>query len=138
MTVMPAELTPTLAAKRILVVCWILVAGCLVLVPFKLRGNKEESSTELRIDPNTAPWWELTVIPDVGPTLARGIVEHREQQRNHGAAWERRVFRKLQDLDGVKGVGPRRLERMEPYLHFPDELVVTKSPSPESDQRKPE
>src|SRR5690349_16833025 len=48
------------------------------------------------IDPNLAPWWELGVLPRVGESLARRIVEYRERVRiRDGNA---RPFRRPEDL----------------------------------------
>jgi hypothetical protein len=76
------------------------------------------------IDPNTAPWWEMTVIPGVGEVTARRIVEFREACRRAGSqdggsphsAVE--VFRCPADLQQVKGLGPKTVQRIAPYLTF--------------------
>jgi competence protein ComEA len=59
-----------------------------------------------RIDINTAPAEELADLPGVGPALSRRIVEYREE---HGP------FESIEGLLGVSGIGPRVLERLEPY-----------------------
>jgi competence protein ComEA len=59
------------------------------------------------VDINRAEWPEFAELPDVGETLARRIVESRR------AAGE---FRDHNDLRRVRGIGPRTLERLEPYL----------------------
>jgi competence protein ComEA len=46
-------------------------------------------------------------MPDIGPELARRIVADRQ---------ERGPFRDLDDLRRVRGIGPRTLEAMKPYL----------------------
>ncbi|RUM87585.1 MAG: hypothetical protein DSZ24_05840 [Thermodesulfatator sp.] len=72
------------------------------------------------LDPNRASVKELEELPGIGPTLARRIVEYRER---HGP------FRHPEDLLAVKGIGPRRLERLLPYLEFP-EAPKKRLPSP--------
>ena len=62
---------------------------------------------KLQIDVNEARWPELALMPDIGPELARRIVSDRE---------ERGPFRDLDDLRRVRGIGPRTLEAMKPYL----------------------
>ena len=62
---------------------------------------------EYKIDINRAPWPEFALLPDVGETLARRIVESREQDG---------LFLDHEDLRRVKGIGPRTLEGMRPYL----------------------
>ena len=59
------------------------------------------------VDINKAEWPELAELPDIGETLARRIVDSRQTQ---GA------FRDHDDLRRVRGIGPRTLEKMKPYL----------------------
>ena len=62
---------------------------------------------KFQVDVNAATWPELSQVPTIGDVLARRIVESRE---SHGR------FADHQDLLRVNGIGPRTLERMEPYL----------------------
>lgn len=66
-----------------------------------------------RIDLNRATQAELRLLPGVGPNLAQGIVNHREQ---HGA------FEHVDDLCAVSGVGPKAIERLRPWLFVADEI----------------
>jgi competence protein ComEA len=59
------------------------------------------------VDVNRADWVEFTVLPGVGETLAKRIVESRT---THGP------FRDVEDLSRVNGIGPRTVERLRPYL----------------------
>jgi competence protein ComEA len=59
------------------------------------------------VDVNKANWPEFAELPDIGETLARRIVDSRET----GGA-----FRDHDDLRRVRGIGPRTLERLKPYL----------------------
>ena len=73
----------------------------------------------LRVDPNTAQWWELTVIPGVGEVTAKKIIEYREAvRREKGLPDDAPVFRSAADLQRVKGIGPKKSEAAEPYLTF--------------------
>ncbi len=56
----------------------------------------------LPVNLNEASAEELASFPGIGPALAGRIIEAREQSS----------FQTLDDLDAVKGVGPRTLERM--------------------------
>jgi len=79
----------------------------------RLRGRMididrvDPLTIKLQIDVNEAQWPELALMPDIGPELARRIVSDRE---------ERGPFRDLDDLRRVRGIGPRTLEAMKPYL----------------------
>jgi competence protein ComEA len=59
------------------------------------------------VDINKAEWPELAELPDIGETMARRIVDSRQA----GGA-----FRDHDDLQRVRGIGPRTLEKMKPYL----------------------
>ena len=100
------------------------VIGCSVLfclvamgIYFVQQGGMRGQLIEIeRIDPpkitfrlniNQAAWPELTQLPQVGETLARRIVAHRQR---HGS------FGTLQDLKEVEGIGPKTLARLMPYL----------------------
>jgi competence protein ComEA len=60
-----------------------------------------------RVNINTAGQAELELLPGIGPSLARRIIEHRTL---HGA------FRSVADLDKVRGIGPRTLQRLAPLV----------------------
>lgn len=55
------------------------------------------------ININTATEAELTVLPGVGPALAQRIVEYRSK----------RPFKKVTDLQRVRGIGPAKFEKMK-------------------------
>jgi competence protein ComEA len=59
------------------------------------------------IDVNRASAAELSLLPGVGPSLAAAIVADRES---------RGVFRRPQDLDRVRGIGPAILARILPHV----------------------
>ncbi|UUO08874.1 helix-hairpin-helix domain-containing protein [Blastopirellula sp. J2-11] len=59
------------------------------------------------VDINQADWPELTQLPGIGETLAKRIVESRETMG---------PFLDHHDLQRVRGIGPRTLERLRPYL----------------------
>ena len=65
------------------------------------------------VDPNTAPWWELTALPDIGESTARKIVEYREVHADRSP-----VFRRPDDLEPVPGIGPKTIRRIAPHLRF--------------------
>ena len=60
-----------------------------------------------QVDVNKADWPELTLLPGVGESLAKGIVESREQNG---------PFRKPEDLRRVRGIGPKTLDKIRPHL----------------------
>jgi competence protein ComEA len=76
-------------------------------------------ATELQdqLDPNTATAADLSALPNLGPAMARRIIEDRERfQKDHPSE---PAFKKIEDLMRVKGIGPATLENLRPYLRFP-------------------
>jgi competence protein ComEA len=60
-----------------------------------------------RININSAPQAELELLPSVGPSLAKAIIDYRTL---HGP------FKAISDLDKVKGIGPKKLAKMAPLV----------------------
>jgi len=60
-----------------------------------------------RIDLNAATWVELTQLRDVGPVTAKRIVSNRE---------EFGPFSSIDDLQRVKGIGPKTVEKNRRWL----------------------
>lgn len=74
---------------------------------------------EGRLNPNTAPWWELTSLPGIGETKGKAIVEHRAQVRAQRGDPDAIVYRNAAELEAVKGIGPKTVARITGYLIFP-------------------
>ena len=76
-----------------------------------------------RIDPNTAEWETLAVLPAIGEKRAKEIVAYRDRRRaeDPGAV----VFDAPGDLLFVRGIGPSVVEAMKPYLVFPSTRPAT-------------
>jgi competence ComEA-like helix-hairpin-helix protein len=75
--------------------------------PARTRRPPEPSLRPGALEPDraTAPEWER--LPGIGPSLAARIVADRA---------ERGPFRSPEGLLRVRGIGPRTLERIRPYL----------------------
>lgn len=69
--------------------------------------QSEPQPIRFLVDVNEADWPELALLPNVGQQLARRIVEHRN---SHGP------FRDLDQLQDVRGIGPKTFESVKPYL----------------------
>lgn len=75
------------------------------------------AALDQRIDPNLAGWVELTRLPGIGEVLAKRIVAFREERQSE-AGNDGAVFRSLEDLGAVRGIGDKTLDRLAPYLKF--------------------
>jgi competence protein ComEA len=63
----------------------------------------------LAIDINTAAPEDLEALPGIGPVLAKRIVDFRR---------ERGPFKKVEDLEQVSGIGPKKLAQLQPYIEI--------------------
>jgi competence protein ComEA len=75
--------------------------------PSRAPARLAKSAPRVPIDINRADPATLQTLPGVGPTLARSIVEHR---RGHGP------FTAPDRLLDVEGIGPKRFERLKPWI----------------------
>ena len=68
------------------------------------------------LDLNRATRAELRLLPGIGDSLAQRIVEHRQQG----------PFRSVDDLRSVRGIGPKTLERVRPFVFVapPEDFVA--------------
>lgn len=88
--------------------------------PKKPSGStKKHSSHTTKVDPlaglklplelNHCSQAELEALPGIGPVLAGRIISYRNE---HGP------FASIEGLDGVKGIGPKSLERLRQYFYL--------------------
>jgi competence protein ComEA len=63
-----------------------------------------------KLDVNRATTRELEIIPGIGPSLARAIVDKRSELGR---------FERFEDLDQVTGIGPKTMEKLRVYLEVP-------------------
>ena len=67
----------------------------------------EPLTAQFQVDINAADWPELIQLPGIGDTIAQRIVESRQTAG---------PFLDHDDLRRVKGIGPKTLEKIRPYL----------------------
>lgn len=81
--------------------------------PDKAAGDLETKSPEgpsgPKVNINTAQAAELMTIPGIGAKKAQAIIDYRN---------ERGPFKRVADLDKVKGIGPKMLEKIKPYIEL--------------------
>ena len=75
--------------------------------PIQSAQWDEALAAARQVDINTASVAELERLPEIGPGLAKQIVEYRQQ---HGR------FSTSEELMRVRGVGPKKYQSLEPYV----------------------
>jgi competence protein ComEA len=114
-----AEPSPWWLRRSDQAVLALLCALCLVLMgwyqlrlsgwgrrPIEIR-NLPQREVDYRIDINRASWVEFAQLPRIGRTLAERIVEDRERNG---------PFESIEDLQRVRGIGAKTIERIRPLL----------------------
>src|SRR5213078_1368595 len=72
----------------------------------KLRPEASAQWPDMRVDINKADAAELALLPGLGPSLAQRIVDDRAALG---------LFKSIDDLDRVRGIGKAIVERLRPY-----------------------
>jgi competence protein ComEA len=72
----------------------------------RATGSKKIQPGQPPINVNTASADELQRLPGVGPVMARNIIATRSAK----------PFESVNDLDRVKGIGPKTLDRLRPIV----------------------
>ena len=86
----------------------------------------EPLTAEFQVDLNEADWPELVQLPGIGEVLARRIVASRRRDGR---------FLDHEDLQRVRGIGPRTLDRVRPYLRpMPGRRAVAAGPEAHEDR----
>ena len=117
-------------------------AFCLCLASLAVATTKKPPAKPVNL--NTASSSELQSVPGIGPATAEKIIQMR---KSYGA------FKSIDDLLAIRGIGPKRLDKMRKYLTVGKPVTAggpaspnascpgceKKKPSPDSDtpQEKP-
>ena len=97
------------------------VGVCILLsIGFVFSGTSEfksagEIELDSRINPNDAALSSLVRLPGIGITRAAAIVAYRENFRQQP---NRPAFETIDDLQRVKGIGPKTVENISEWLKF--------------------
>lgn len=75
--------------------------------PVVRSGEGDRLRDGAPIDLNRASAAELALLPGVGPKLARDIIDARARNGR---------FPSVDALDGVRGIGPKKLAKLRPFL----------------------
>ena len=92
------------------------ISVCFVVSSLARFGQLCEIRLESRINPNYAPPASLIRLPGIGIGRAGVIVAYRENfsKKNSNS----RAFRNCEDLQKVKGIGPKTVENICEWLKF--------------------
>lgn len=122
----PAEGSPD-HFPTILVLLWLVtLANAAALVP-QLGLRDALPPAVATINPNAAPWYELTVLPRIGEGMAEEIIRYREtaahvvpgfNRLETGSTPTRPAFTCPADLTRIRGIGPKTIQRVGPFLRF--------------------
>ena len=73
--------------------------------------REDETSLPQKIDINRAEPWLLETLPGIGEVLAQRIVDYRN---------ENGLFKRIEDLLKVSGIGPTTFEKIKDYITLSD------------------
>lgn len=79
----------------------------ILVVPFTQVSEAKKKPPLHPINLNTASSEQLQEVPGIGPVTAEKILKMR---KSYGP------FKSVDDLRAIKGIGPKRLEKMRKYL----------------------
>jgi competence ComEA-like helix-hairpin-helix protein len=97
-----------------------ILALTLAAIPSTLAKKKPPARP---ININTAGANELQQVPGIGPSTAQKILDTR---KSYG------IFKSVDDLLAIKGIGPKKLENMRKYLTIGKPPSKKQSNSPET------
>ena len=96
-------------------VCMFLSLGVVTLALLR-AGRPCEVQLEEKVNPNTAPLASLMRLPGIGLARAAAIILYREDARGADAAGP--AFKNCDDLEKVRGLGPKTVDGMSEWLEF--------------------
>jgi comEA protein len=73
------------------------------------QEKKIETGSFFNVQLNTADQIELERIPGIGPVMARRILSYRQSKGR---------FHSVDELLNVKGIGPKKLQKIRPYVQI--------------------
>ena len=112
-----ADLRASLIERSDVARAVLLMGGLVILFSgWQLLASRRAARTDtvarplnFQADFNTAPASELSLLPGIGPEMAKRIISEREA---------RGPFRSLDDLTRVRGIGPKTIRQIESMARF--------------------
>ena len=78
--------------------------------------DTDHESIKLKIDLNSAEWYELIILPGIGEKKARAIVEYRTKARG---------FKAIEQLCKVNGIGEKTVKRLEDLVFISEQEIIS-------------
>jgi competence protein ComEA len=113
---MPEPKPIQLAGLNVAVVSAVILFLCFAFNGWAKNSTGSEIELQNRINPNDAPAESLARLPGIGIIKANAIVEYRRQFRKNDRG--DLAFKGCNDLDNVRGIGPKTVSNMCKYLRF--------------------
>ncbi len=104
---------------------------CVVLLVFSVfsfSASAKKKPPAAPVNLNTATSEELQLVPGIGPVTAEKILQMR---KSYGA------FKSVDDLSAIRGIGPKRLEKMRKYLTVGKAAAAAKPANPSKPSTPP-
>lgn len=73
----------------------------------EIAGSLVPEDIKIKLDANSAPWYELVLLPKLGEAKAKAIVAYREK---YGS------FKTIDDLANVQGIGTAVIEAIQGHI----------------------
>lgn len=73
----------------------------------ELVSELKPADIKVKLDINSAPWYELVLLPKLGEAKAKAIVSYREKYGN---------FKTLEELSNIKGIGTSLIEAVRDHI----------------------
>jgi len=87
-----------------------------VISIFAISGKSCEIGLDDKINPNDAPAASLARLPNIGFVRAAAIVAYRENFNEKNS--ESQPFQNCNDLQKVRGIGPKTVQNISQWLKF--------------------
>lgn len=94
----------------------VLFSVCFVVSGFANFRLPGEIEMESRINPNNASAASLVRLPGIGVARAEAIIAHREDFSSIDG--NKAAFESADDLQKIKGIGPKTVENINKWLKF--------------------
>ena len=113
---MPEPKPVQLAGLNVAFVIVVILFLCFAFSGWAENSTQSKIELQNKINPNIAPAASLARLPGIGVTRANAIVEYRRKFKKSGR--DEQAFSDCNDLDNVRGIGPKTVSNMCKYLRF--------------------